>query len=200
MQSSPRHSTISRTARHRLTLFFRRRTPVVLPPGHRTPWSACLTACAEAPYKRERMITIPADLLGREVDLGTVTVTAEMIAAYVTAVGEVSAEPRPADEAPPTFCLALRRGMTPDVQLPPDMFGVYGGHDLEFHHPIRAGGTYRITGRITDVYEKIGRSGTLTVVVREATIRDGTEQVAARIVERQIVRRRPSAASSRSGD
>jgi acyl dehydratase len=142
------------------------------------------------------MITIPADLLGREVDLGTITVTPAMIAAYATAVGDVSALAEPLDEAPPTFCLALRRGMTPEIQLPPDMFGVYGGHDLEFHHPLRAGACYRITGRVTDVYEKIGRSGTLMVVVREATIRDDSGQLAARIVERQIVRRRPSAAAT----
>jgi acyl dehydratase len=144
------------------------------------------------------MIEIPAELLGREVDLGMVTVTTEMIAAYAAAVGDASADTGAAEEAPPTFCLALRRGMTPEIPLPPELFGVYGGHDLEFHRPIRAGATYRISGRIADVYEKIGRSGTLTIVVREATIRDVTGQVAARIVERQIVRQRPSVRSTPS--
>jgi hydroxyacyl-ACP dehydratase HTD2-like protein with hotdog domain len=111
-----------------------------------------------------------------------------MIANYAHAVGDT---PAVADEAPPTFCLSMRRGMTPEVTLPPDMFGVYGGHDLEFHHPIRAAEQYRISGKIADLYEKIGRSGTLTVVVREAAIRDNRGNVAARIVERQIVRQRP---------
>ena len=142
------------------------------------------------------MIEIPAALLGREIDLGHVTVTTEMIAAYAAAVGEPSADGRAIEEAPPTFCLALRRGMTPAIPLPPELFGVYGGHDLEFHRPIRAGVTYRIRGRIADVYEKIGRSGTLTIVVREATICDPTGQLAARIVERQIVRQRPSVGST----
>ena len=141
------------------------------------------------------MIEIPAELLGREVELGTVTVTAEMIAAYAAAVGDPCADTA-AEEAPPTFCLALRRGMTPEIALPPELFGVYGGHDLEFHRPIRAGVAYRISGRIADVYEKIGRSGTLMIVVREATIRDATGQVAARIVERQIVRQRPAIRST----
>lgn len=141
------------------------------------------------------MIEIPAELLGREVDLGQVTVTAEMIAAYAAAVGDPCADTRAAEEAPPTFCLALRRGMTPEIPLPPELFGVYGGHDIEFHRSIWAGATYRIGGRIADVYEKIGRSGTLTIVVREATIRDVTGQLAARIVERQIIRQRPTVRS-----
>ena len=140
------------------------------------------------------MVRVPAGLLGREVELGRVAVTADAIAAYARAVGDEIADP--GVDAPPTFCLAMRRGMTPEVALPPDMFGVYGGHDLELHHPIRAGQTYRITGRVADVYEKVGRSGTLTVVVREATIWDATGAAAAHVVERQVVRQRPGAAGA----
>jgi hydroxyacyl-ACP dehydratase HTD2-like protein with hotdog domain len=135
------------------------------------------------------MLHLPEGLLGREIELACATVTAEMIAGYAQAVGDT---PAASGEAPPTFCLSMRRGMTPEVRLPPDMFGVYGGHDLEFHQPIRAGEQYRVTGKIVEVYEKIGRSGTLTVVVREAVIRDASGAIAARIVERQIVRQRPS--------
>jgi hydroxyacyl-ACP dehydratase HTD2-like protein with hotdog domain len=138
------------------------------------------------------MLRIPEGRLGREVELARVDVTSEMIAAYASAVGDT---PAANGEAPPTFCISMRRGMTPDVTLPPDMFGVYGGHDIEFHHPIRAGESYRVTGKIAEVYEKIGRSGTLTVVMREALIIDGNGAVAARIVERQIVRQRPPAAA-----
>lgn len=136
-------------------------------------------------------ISIPDHLLGRNVDLGRVTVTTEMIAAYARAVGDPAADAGTPSEAPPTFCLAMRRGMTPAIELPPDLFGVYGGHDLEFHHPIRAGETYQITGRVADVYEKIGRSGPLVIVVREATIRDSAGHIAVQVIERQIVRHRP---------
>jgi hypothetical protein len=139
------------------------------------------------------MIAIPDNLLGREIEVGQVTVTSEMIEAYVTNVGDPLAETEPLVEAPPTFCLVLPRGTPEIVKLPADMFGVYGGHDLEFHRPIRAGESYHITTCLTDVYEKIGRSGTLTVVEREAKIRDTTGQLVARIVERQIVRLRPAA-------
>jgi hydroxyacyl-ACP dehydratase HTD2-like protein with hotdog domain len=138
------------------------------------------------------MLHVSDGLLGREIELACVTVTAEMIAGYAQTVGDT---PATTGEAPPTFCLSMRRGMTPEMQLPPGMFGVYGGHDLEFHQPIRSGEPYRVTGKITEVYEKIGRSGALTVVVREAVICDGSGTVAARIVERQIVRQRPGTAA-----
>jgi acyl dehydratase len=132
------------------------------------------------------------DLRGRELDLGEVTVTAEMIARYMEAVGDETSPALPHGEAPPSFCLALRGGMIPHIQLPPDRFGVYGGHDLEFHRPIRAGERYHLTGRITDVYDKMGRSGALTIIAREVLIRDSGGRTVARIIERQIVRQRPT--------
>jgi acyl dehydratase len=137
-------------------------------------------------------VVIPEEILGREIDLGQVTVTREMIAAYAEGVGDVVTLAGPMEEAPPTFCLTFRRDLTPDISLPPNVFSLYGGHDLEFHQPIRAGVTYHITARIADVYEKSGRSGALTVVVREATIRDERGDLAARIVERQMIRERPA--------
>jgi hydroxyacyl-ACP dehydratase HTD2-like protein with hotdog domain len=139
------------------------------------------------------MLPIPEGLLGREVELVRLDVTTDMIANYASAVGDT---PAASGAAPPTFCIAMRRGMTPEVTLPPDMFGLYGGHDIEFHRPIRAGESYRVTGKLAEVYEKIGRSGTLTVVVREALISEHNGTLAARIVERQIVRQRPTCAAS----
>lgn len=139
------------------------------------------------------MIAIPEGLLGREVDLGAVHVTAEMIAAYAAAVGDADYGPGSGPEAPPTFCLALPHGFRPEMELPADLFGVNGGHDLEFHRPIRAGETYHVRARLTDVFEKSGRSGALTVIVRETAITDGAGDLVARIVDQQIIRRRPRA-------
>ncbi len=137
------------------------------------------------------MLTIPDGLLGREMDLGSVAVTSEMIAAYARAVGDEATLAGPLLEAPATFCLTLRRGLTPDIVLPPRTFALYGGHDIEIHLPIRAGETYRVTARIADVFEKSGRSGRLTVVVRESIIGYENGRLVARIVERQIVRPYP---------
>jgi hypothetical protein len=127
-------------------------------------------------------------LLGLTSEHGPVMVTAERVAAYARAVGE---DDSLGDEVPALFCLTLRHDMMPDVPLPPGMFGVYGGHDLELVAPVRIGGVYRSTARIVDVFNKSGRTGVLTVVVREVTIRDGDGLVVARVRERQIVRARP---------
>lgn len=136
-------------------------------------------------------IRIPPELLGQDVEHGQVAVTREMIAAYARAVGDDDTLAGPMTEAPPTFCLTMRRGLSPDIPLPPGTFGVYGGHDIEFHQPIHTGQTYHVRARILEVYEKSGRSGALTVVVREATIRDESEALAVRIIERQVIRPRP---------
>jgi hydroxyacyl-ACP dehydratase HTD2-like protein with hotdog domain len=93
-------------------------------------------------------------------------------------------------DAPPTFCLSLYNGMTPRVELRDHLFAMYGGHDIELHRPIRAGDVLHVRARITDVYEKSGRSGSLTVVVREVCMRDGGGAEVVRIIERQIVRLR----------
>ncbi len=95
--------------------------------------------------------------------------------------------------APPTFCLAVRRGASVSVPLPADMFSVHGGHDLEFHEPIRAGARYAIRGCVADVFEKMGRTGRLTVVVSEVRITDVQGTLVARLVERMMVRPRPPA-------
>ena len=134
------------------------------------------------------LVTVPDELRGIDVDFGTVTVTAETIAAYVDAVG---APPSINGEAPGTFCVTLRRGMTPPVPVPANAFTVYGGHDLHFFAAIRAGQTYRITARITDAFEKSGRSGRFAVIMREANIATTDGRPVARIIERQIVRPRP---------
>ena len=118
------------------------------------------------------MLHVPHDLLGREVDLGEITVTAGMIAEYMRAVDDPAMSGAPPRVAPPTFCLAVRRAESPSVPLPADMFSVHGGHDLEFHQPIRAGERYAINGRVADVFEKMGRTGRLTVVVSEVRIAD----------------------------
>lgn len=135
-------------------------------------------------------------LLGRVVDLGTVEVTAAQVAAYCVAVGDE----RGAAVVPPTFCLIMRRGMTPEIDLPPGTFGVYGGHDLEFAAAIEIGRTYHSRGWINDIFEKSGRSGALTVVERTAEICDAGDVPVARIVERQIVRAPATAVSARDVD
>jgi len=157
------------------------------------------------------VIQIPAELLGRDFDFGEAVVDAETIKRYAEMVGDaptLAAIERGGEiVAPPTFCLSLHHGMRPEVPLPEGMFGVYGGHDLEFLRPLRAGMTYRVGARLADVYEKNGRSGTLTMIARHGWIRTATGEIAVRIHERQVVRRKPTQSpaaapvmASRDGD
>jgi len=141
------------------------------------------------------LVQVPHGLLGREVPQGRIEVTTDMIAAYARAVGDEATLAAGCVEAPPTFCLVLRRGFEPELPLPSDVFDVHGGHDLELLAPIRAGQAYAVSARLVDVYEKSGRSGALTVIVREAVVREVDGPVVARIVERQIVRKRPAGAA-----
>ncbi|MCS6924408.1 MAG: MaoC family dehydratase N-terminal domain-containing protein [Candidatus Binatia bacterium] len=145
------------------------------------------------------MIHFDPQLLGKEVELGTFPVTAEAIRAFAEAVGDLNplyldrAAARQAGYpeviAPPTFCMHLRGGrMLPEVPLPPGMVSLHAGQELEFYDEILAGQTYTATAKVTEVYEKTGRSGPLGVIVREMTIRNAAGSPVVVLRERQIIR------------
>ena len=50
---------------------------------------------------------------------------------------------------------------------------LHGEQEFEHFKPIRPGETYLCRTRITDTYEKTGRSGAMAFVVREMAITDG---------------------------
>lgn len=145
------------------------------------------------------VIHFDPQLLGKEVELGTFPVTAEAIRAFAEAVGDLNplyldrAAARQAGYpeviAPPTFCMHLRGGrMLPEVPLPPGMVSLHAGQELEFYDEILAGQTYTATAKVTEVYEKTGRSGPLGVIVREMTIRNAAGSPVVVLRERQIIR------------
>jgi hydroxyacyl-ACP dehydratase HTD2-like protein with hotdog domain len=49
---------------------------------------------------------------------------------------------------------------------------VHGEQEFEYARPVRAGETLALTGRIADVFEKVGSTGTLDFVVLETEARD----------------------------
>jgi hydroxyacyl-ACP dehydratase HTD2-like protein with hotdog domain len=49
---------------------------------------------------------------------------------------------------------------------------VHGEQEFEYTRPIRAGETLTLKGRIADIYEKTGSSGTLDFVVLETEAKD----------------------------
>src|SRR5216683_875039 len=54
---------------------------------------------------------------------------------------------------------------------------LHGEQEFEHFKPILPGRTYLCRGRITDIYEKTGKSGPMAFVVRETTITDGDNDI-----------------------
>jgi acyl dehydratase len=119
------------------------------------------------------------DMIGRVLSTGSATVTAEHVAAFAAALGDDNPEYRGAEAvAPPTYPIAfmaqaMAGGLDTFVELGLDfMTLVHGEQEFEYTRPIRVGETLSLTGRIGDIYEKQGSSGTLDFVVIETEARD----------------------------
>src|SRR5207244_4667789 len=80
--------------------------------------------------------------------------------------------------APPTYPIAfmtqaMAGGMDTFLELGLNfMTLVHCEQEFEYRRPIRAGETLTLTGRVADIYEKSGSSGTLDFVVLETEPRD----------------------------
>lgn len=133
------------------------------------------------------MLTLPGDLIGRDIDLGSVEVTADSLRQYAAAVGDDILSWGPLQVAPLGFVLALRGGPLPAVELADETVSVHGGHAIASHRALIAG-RYRVTARLTSIFEKNGRSGPLTVVARRAEINAADGSLMATVDDQQIVR------------
>ena len=119
------------------------------------------------------------DMIGRVLSTGSATVTADHVAAFARALGDENPSyVGPAAVAPPTYPIAfmtqaMAGGMDAFLELGLNfMTLVHGEQEFEYTRPIRAGETLTLVGRIADVYEKTGSSGTLDFVVLETEARD----------------------------
>ena len=128
------------------------------------------------------------EMIGRVLSTGSATVGAENVAEFARALGDpnplyvdaASARSGPFGTlvAPPTYPIAfmtqaMAGGMETFLELGLNfMTLVHGEQEFEYARPIRAGETLMLTGRIADVYEKTGSSGTLDFVVLETEARD----------------------------
>ena len=132
-------------------------------------------------------------MIGRVLSTGSATVTAEHIAAFARALGDPNPlylDPQAARSgpfggivAPLTYPIAfitqaMAGGMDIFLELGLNfMTLVHGEQEFEYARPIRAGETLTLTGRIADVYEKSGSSGTLDFVVLETEARDAEGRI-----------------------
>lgn len=142
---------------------------------------------------------LPTEYLGTEVILNPVHVTAEAIRAFAEAVDDLNPLYLDAEVArqagypnviaPPTFCVRMCSGrMVPEVPLGPDQVSLNAGQELELYDDICAGQTYTAVARISEMYEKTGRSGPLGVIVHEVTIKNAAGTTVVVMREREIVR------------
>jgi acyl dehydratase len=131
-------------------------------------------------------------MIGRQLSTGSATVTAEHVAAFARALGDENpcyVDPEAARRspfgglvAPPTYPIAfmtqaMSGGMETFLELGLNfMTLVHGEQEFEYTRPIRVGETLSLSGRIADVYEKTGSSGTLDFVVLETEARDAAGQ------------------------
>ena len=117
------------------------------------------------------------DMIGRVLSTGSATVDPGHVAAFARALGD--GNPAYANGvAPPTYPIAfmtqaMAGGLDTFLELGLDfMTLVHGEQEFEYLRPVRAGETLTLTGRIADVYEKRGSSGTLDFVVLETEAHD----------------------------
>ena len=145
------------------------------------------------------MIQLDPELLGKEIAVGEFSATMEEIRAFAEAIGDVN--PLYVDAAsarqvgyedciaPPLFCMKIRgERALPDAEIGPGLVSLNAGQEFEFYDEIYAGRTYAVSVKITDVYEKTGRSGPLGVLVREMLIRDTAGNPIVLMRERRMVR------------
>ena len=128
------------------------------------------------------------EMIGRVLSTGSATVGAENVAEFARALGDPNplyvdaaaarTGPFGALVAPPTYPIAfmtqaMAGGMDTFLELGLNfMTLVHGEQEFEYARPLRAGETLTLTGRIADVYDKTGSSGTLDFVVLETEARD----------------------------
>jgi hypothetical protein len=94
------------------------------------------------------------------------TVEAGHLQRFVEAIGDPN--PRWTSEAPPTFLVALAPASVHLAEA--EEYGkgwLNGGNRFEYFEPVKVGDRINATGRVADVYEKTGSSGSLLFIIFE---------------------------------
>jgi acyl dehydratase len=122
-----------------------------------------------------------------------IRITRELIADFCAAIGETNplytdaraASPHGGIVAPPSLAAIFGDGENIFPHYPElDTRRLLAGIDMELLAPIRAGDTLRITSRISEVYEKTGRSGSMVFVVISSVLTNQNGEIAVRIDHR----------------
>ena len=121
--------------------------------------------------------SIDPALIGSEFDVVEhPAVTADELIAFARALGATEPEytqPGPELRAHPTWCVRYHGRRPYPERLPTELEwrrGMDAGKDVEFGIPIRPGDAITVRSTLHDVYEKTGRSGSMTFVVLRLTL------------------------------
>ena len=104
--------------------------------------------------------------IGVAVPLSEATVEAGHLKRFAEAIGDPN--PRWTREAPPTFLVALAPVSLHLAEA--EEYGkgwLNGGNRFEYFEPANVGDRITATGRVADVYEKVGSSGSLLFIIFE---------------------------------
>jgi acyl dehydratase len=146
-------------------------------------------------------IQIDKSVLGKEYPAYPVTVERGRIKDFARAIGDENpfylddavgaASPWGDIIAPPTFPIGFR---DPDGGALLHDLGVdisrvlHGEQEFELHRPIRPGDTFLCRAKVTDIYEKSGKSGPMAFVVRETYVTDRDNELVATLRGVTVVR------------
>ena len=104
--------------------------------------------------------------IGVAVPLSEATLEAGHLKRFAEAIGDPN--PRWTREAPPTFLVALAPVSVHLAEA--EEYGkgwLNGGNRFEYFEPAKVGDRITATGRVADVYEKAGSSGSLLFIIFE---------------------------------
>ena len=148
-------------------------------------------------------IQINTSIKGKEYKPYVVHVERGKIKEFARAIGDLSpfylddevgrASPWGDIIAPPTFPITFKDERNDTVSFLKDLGTdisriLHGEQEFEHFKPIRPGDTLLCRGRISDIYEKSGKSGPMAFVVRETTITDSDNDVVAKVRGITVVR------------
>ena len=148
-------------------------------------------------------IQINKSVLGKELPPFAVTVERGRIKDFARAIGD--SNPFHLDDrvgaasewgdiiAPPTFGITFRDEAADTGallrELGTDISRVlHGEQAFELHRPIRPGETYLCRGKVTDIYEKAGKTGPMAFVVRETAVTDRANELVATLRSVTVIR------------
>lgn len=124
-----------------------------------------------------------------------VQVTRELIADFCAAIGETNplytdpeaakAGPHGGIVAPPSLAAIFGDGENIFQDFPQfEHRRLAAGMEVEFVVPIRAGDSITTVSRVTEVYQKTGRSGAMLFIVVSSELRKQDGEIAARVEHR----------------